>query len=467
MNNTLSTFKTLGLFTIVMITVGSVDSIRNLPATAMFGSSLIFFFVLSALLFLIPTALVSAELSSAWSEKGGVYVWVREAFGECAGFMAIWLQWVENVIWYPTILSFIAGTIGFLFFPDLLDNKYFLITVIVVAFWLTTLINIFGMKISGLMANLCSLFGLLLPMTLIILLGALWCFKGNPIQIDFKWQHLLPDLSDKNMWVSLTGIILSYCGIELATVHVSETRNPQKTFPRAMFLSTFIILVTLLLGSLAIAIVLPHDKINLIAGIMQAFEVFFDRYHMHWILPLVAVMLIVGGLGGINNWIIAPLRGLLVAAKDGNMPRHFQKENRYKSPISLLIYQAILVTVISAVFLLIPSVNGSYWYLTALASQLYMIMYIMMFFSVIVLRLRKKTEHRAFSVPGGMIGLFIIAGAGILACSVTIVIGFFPPSGINVGGLVFYDTILAIGLLVMLLPPLLLYFFKRPSWKTH
>ncbi|MDX2345542.1 MAG: amino acid permease, partial [Legionella sp.] len=95
----------LTLFSLTMITVGSVDSIRNLPATALFGSQLIAFFILGAICFLIPTALVSAELASGWPKQGGVYVWVKEAFGQRAGFLAIWLQWIENVIWYPTMLA--------------------------------------------------------------------------------------------------------------------------------------------------------------------------------------------------------------------------------------------------------------------------------------------------------------------------------------------------------------------------
>ena len=109
----------LTLFSLVMITIGSVDSIRNLPATALFGSSLIFFFCLAAICFLIPCALVSAELASSWAKQGGVYIWVKEAFGQRFGFLAIWFQWIENVIWYPTILAFVAGTLGYLISPDL------------------------------------------------------------------------------------------------------------------------------------------------------------------------------------------------------------------------------------------------------------------------------------------------------------------------------------------------------------
>ena len=126
MNNKL--VKVLGVFSIVMITVGSVDSIRNLPATALLGSHLIFYFILAAIFFFLPTALVSAELASYEREHSGIYAWVKDAFGPCAGFLAIWFQWTENVIWYPTILSFVAGTLAYIIDPSLAQNKWFLIS---------------------------------------------------------------------------------------------------------------------------------------------------------------------------------------------------------------------------------------------------------------------------------------------------------------------------------------------------
>ena len=181
----------LTIFSLTMITVGSVDSIRNLPATALFGSQLVFFFLLGALFFLIPTALVSAELSSGWPKQGGVYIWVKEAVGKKAGFLAIWLQWIENVIWYPTILSFVAGTIGYFIDPSLANNAYFLCLVIVCSFWGATFINLRGMHSSAILSNICAISGLLLPMALIIGLGAVWIVGGNPVQISFDSQSIL------------------------------------------------------------------------------------------------------------------------------------------------------------------------------------------------------------------------------------------------------------------------------------
>lgn len=207
--------RVLTVFSLTMITVGSVDSIRNLPATALFGSSLIFFFIISALFFLIPCALVSAELSAGWPKHGGIYIWVKEAFGMQLGFAAIWLQWIENVVWYPTILSFVAGTIGYMISPTLVNNKIFLITIILASFWGTTLINWLGMKSSARFSNLCSIVGLIIPMTLIVILGFIWFMTGKNLQIGFSPSALLPNFNDSSLWVSLTGIMMSFCGIEI------------------------------------------------------------------------------------------------------------------------------------------------------------------------------------------------------------------------------------------------------------
>lgn len=443
----------LTVFSLTMITVGSVDSIRNLPATALFGSQLISFFILGALFFLIPTALVSAELASGWAKQGGIYIWVKEAFGKKAGFLAIWLQWIENVIWYPTILSFVAGTIGYLISPSMASNPYFLWLVIVCSFWGATLVNLKGMSSSALFSNICALSGLLLPMGLIIGLGAIWILQGNPLQVQFDAQSITPHWQEKSLWVSLTAIMMSFCGIEIATVHANDVENPQHAFPRALIYSVLIILSTLILGSLSIAVVLPQENINLVAGIMQAFDAFFSQYHLIWFMPIVALMLVMGGLGGVSNWIIAPTTGLLVAAKDGNLPQLFQRENKHGAPVVMLVSQAVIVTLLSTLFLFMPSVNGSYWLLTALAAQLYMLMYLLMFLAAIKLRISAPDHPRTFRIPGGNLGLFAVAGIGMIGVITTLIVSFMPPQGINVGSISRYELTLITGLILMCLPP--------------
>lgn len=463
----LNTQRVLTVFAIVMITVTSVDSIRNLPATALFGSKLIFFFLAAAVLFLLPAALVSAELASKWPHQGGVYVWVKEAFGLRAGFLAIWFQWVENVIWYPTILSFLAGTFAYLLSPELANNKYYLTAVIWIVFWATTYINYRGMKVSAWFSIVFGIAGLVIPMTIIIVLGIIWMVQGKPIQIDFSWHNLLPDFSDPTLLVSLTGVILSYSGIEIATVHAREAKNPQRDYPRALILSTVIIASTLILGSLAIAIIVPQHQLNLVSGIMQAFVLFLNADHISWMVPVIAGFIILGALASISNWTIAPIKGLLVAAQDGCLPPMLQRENRYAAPSALLIIQAILVSLVAAVFIFMPTINSSYWLLTVVAAQLYMFMYILMFAAGIRLRYKHPGQQSPFQIAGGKFGMWLIAGIGLASAVFTVIIGFAPPAGVKIGSLLSYESLIVGLLLVMSIPPFIIYRCRRPEWQTY
>jgi glutamate:GABA antiporter len=452
--------KIFSLFSLTMLTVGSVDSIRNLPAIALFGASLIFFFILATVFFLLPSVLVFSELAAAWPEHGGVYVWVKRAFGKKMGFLTIWLQLVGNIIWYPTILSFAAATLGYLISPSFAENKFFLIGVVLTIFWATTIINLKGLKLSSFLSSFCALVGLLLPMLVVIFLGGIWIFNGNPLQVDFHWHTLLPEIEDPKMWIALTGIIMAFSGIEVASIHAPDVKNPARTFPRALIISMFVLIFTLGLGSLAVAVVLPEQKISLVSGVMQTFSAFFTAYHLTWVMPVIAASLIIGIIGGVSNWIIVPTKGIAIAAEDGHLPKHFAKRNKNQMPHFVLLYQAIVVSLLMLVFLLFPSVNASYWLLTTLAVQIYMLMYILLFASALFLRFKHPNVLRPFKIPGRFWGMVIVCLAGMIGTLVTFVVGFIPPGLMPIGGIFRYEFVVLIGLVAMILPPFFMRGFK-------
>lgn len=456
-----SSKRPLGVFSLAMITVGSVDSIRNLPATALFGSTLVFFFCLAALLFLLPSALVSAELASNSREQGGIYVWVKEAFGPRMGCLAVWYQWVSNVIWYPTILSFVAATLGYLLAPELASNRWFLVVTIVVTFWLATFSNLLGMRTSALVANICAILGLLIPMGLIIFLGLHWLFAGQPLAVHFSAQSVLPHWQHSQMWVALTAIMLSFCGMEIATVHGRSVHQPHRAYPWAMLIATVLLLVTLLGGSLAIAFVVPTKEISLVAGIMQTFQYYFQAFHWHGVLPVLGLMLVIGGFGGVNNWIIAPTRGLQLAADDAALPVWLKVNNRYGAPQRLLLIQAVLVSLLCAVFFIFPSINASYLWLNVLAAQLYMVMYVIMFVVAIVLRRRRRTHEHSFEIPGGKLALWVVVVAGTVSAVVTILISYLPPALLPPGSVNHYELMLVVGLVCLSMPPWVWFCFQK------
>lgn len=250
----------ISIFTLAMINVAAIVGLKNLPVLAEYGWGLILYFAIASLVFFIPTSLISAELATGWPKRGGVYIWVKEAFGEKWGFVAIWLQWIENVIWYPTILSFAAGTFAYMIDPALAQNKVYTLFVILISFWGFTLINFMGMKASGLISSVGVISGTIIPGALIIILGIGYLFGGDPLQIPLTTQAFFPDFSDIKTLTFLVGILLSLAGMEMSAVHAQEVKDPQKDFPKAIFLSAGIILLLTVLGSLSIAFVVPQRR---------------------------------------------------------------------------------------------------------------------------------------------------------------------------------------------------------------
>lgn len=448
----------ISMFTLVLLITGAIDSIRNLPTTALFGPSLIFFFIVAALIFLIPVALVAAELSSTWpEEEGGVYSWVQHAYGENWAFLTIWLQWINTIIWYPTILSFIAGTLAYLINPHLADSKLYLIAVIIITFWSLTFLGLKGLRASATFASVCAIAGMILPMAFIILLALIWLLQGHPLAIEINSSTLLPNWSDTHSWASLTAIMTSFLGMELAAVHVRQVRNPQHNFPRAMYFSVLLILVTMILGSLAIAFVLPEKDIGLVDGVMQAFSHFFAAYHLNGYLPILIGLLLLGSLGSMVNWIISPAKGLLLAANHGFLPPALYRLNKEGVASRILILQAVLVTVSCTGFLLFPSINGIYWLFTDLSTELYILMYVIMFLAAFCLKGKFNHLPRPFSIPGGRIGYYMICFIGIGGCLLTLFIGFFPPvNRMDVGGSNHFRLVFSSCMFLMVLPAFLL-----------
>lgn len=457
--------RVLSLFTLAMINVATIGSVKNWPITAEYGLASIFFLLLASLLFFIPTALVSAELATGWPERGGVFVWVKEAFGHRTGFLAIWLLWIQNVVWYPTILSFIVSTFAYAFNPDLANSKIYTLAFTLALFWAATLINLRGMKTSGWISSAGTILGTFIPAALIIALGATWFYSGKPLQISFSWESLIPDLSHLEYLVFFSGIILSLMGIEMPAVHAKDVSNPQRTYPRAILLSIIIILGLSIPGVLAIAFVVPQGDINLLSGSIQAFTRVVEAFGLSWMTPWMAALIAVGAIASMSTWLVGPSKGLLAAAQAGDLPHVFHKLNKHEMPTNLLIFQGVIVSLITLLFALMPTLNAAFWFISAVVAQLYLLMYFLLFAAAIKLRYKRPDTPRAYRVPGGIVGIWCISGIGILTSAFAMFIGFFPPSQIKTENFTTYIFSLFGAVLLFCAGPYIILLFKKRKWE--
>jgi len=453
--------KSLGTFTLAMLTVAAIISLRNLPISALYGTASIFYFLLAALVFLIPIALVTAELATGWPEAGGSYLWVSQAFGKKWGFFTLWSAWMESIAWFPSILAFIASMLAYTLaplFPQLPSSKLFHFVTIIIVFWGATFLNFRGTKTSGFISSMGVLLGTLIPGMLIISLGILWVIWGKPLAISLHLNALLPSFQLDTM-VLFSGILLGLAGVELAAFHIVEAKNPQKDYPRALLIAVIIILSVSILGSLAIAVVVPQKDINLISGIMQAFQVFFSNFGMEKYIPLLSALLVIGSLAGVNTWTLGPAKGLLVTAQDGLLPEKLQKINKNGIPVNLLILQALIGSLLSLVFLWADDTSAAFWIITGLSAQFTVIQYSVMLIAALRLRYTKPHIKRAFTIPFGNYGIWITVCLGLLGCLFGFVIVFIPPQQlVQCLATPYYVLFLIVSLVTLLLPPI---FFSK------
>lgn len=459
---------TISLITFILITSAAIISIRTFPTQGVLGWQLIIFTLLAIVLYLIPASLISAELATGWPQEGGVYVWVKQAFGEKWGFTAVWLQWFQMTIGFISVLTFIAATLAYVFSPVLASNKFYEFVIIVIVWWGMTYLNLHGLKAYARISSISVAIGTFIPAVVLIGGGLWYILAGNPVQLTLTptATDLIPDFSQIQSLVLLVTFVFMFIGIEMTATHAREIKNVTRNYPLGILVVGLIIAGISIIGSLIVAMLVPVGNLNLLAGIMQTFVVIFSAPGLGWLVALFALFIAIGAIGQVSTWILGPVRGLSVTAREGSLPPILQKTNKNGIPVNMLILQGILITFWGAVYVILPGdVNSSFWMLFALTTSVYIVMYFLMYAAAIKLRYTHPEVSRAFKIPGGKIGMWGVAGFGFVAMAFLFILALLPPSQIIADGFLGFEAFMIIGTIVVVAIPLLIYRMRKPEWK--
>jgi glutamate:GABA antiporter len=445
-----------------MMTVGSVGYLGSTPATSVFGLASVFLYVLPAFVFLVPVSLVAAELASGWS--GGVYNWVREGLSAPMGLLAVWCQFSQTIFYYPALLGFVGSTLAYTIDQRLASNGVYTAAVIIVLFWGSVLVCSRGESVVARLSSSGTLLGTLVPGAILVILGVIHLLEGNSSAAPVNVHHVLPPWHGVASVVLIVNSFFTYAGVEINAVHVDELRNPGREYPKSIFLAMGLVLAVFILPTLAIASVIPAHQVSFTAGLMQAFDSLFTHFGISFAVPLIAVTLAVGALAGMLAWLGGPSEGLLrIGREQGYLPPYFQKVNRQGIEIHILAAQGAVITIIALLYAFVPTISRAYWIFTAMATQVYLIMYVLMFIAAVRLRRTQPDQPRGYRVP--WLGLLCLLGG---ASSVTaFVIGFVPPSQLGHQSPLLYGLLILAGILVVgIIPPLVLHRLRKPGWKS-
>ncbi|MBI5274402.1 MAG: amino acid permease [Chlamydiales bacterium] len=448
--------KPLTVWSLGLMSVVIVSSLQIMTGCAIYGSSLLFFFPLAIILFFLPCLWIIGRLVLAFPITGGSYIWVERAFGKNLGFFTVCIQWLCNLIWYPTIFSLIATSLAYIIAPDLASNKIYIFGSTLFLFWGITFINSLGIKISGLVSAISALVGVILPSTILIALGIMWIAKSYPMQIAFDAASIFPDFTDLSQVAFLTQILISFIGLEMAFVHVGDLQNPSKSIPRALALSASLILFLVILAPLSVAVVIPKEQIHIIAGVLDAIQLFFSHFQLpHIVYLAILTCVFIGNCGNVTAWMISATRGMHVACNACHMPPFLCLTNRYGAPLGILVFEAIIFSICVSFFLFFDTISNAYWILLVLACQVALIYYLFIFAAAVSLECKKgnRMGYKKITISAAIVASFSV----LVATS----FGFVPPSQGSVSQGYLYPFSLAGGIIIILGLPFMLLKLRR------
>ena len=470
--NTKTNAFRLSVMTLAIMNITAVVSLRGLATEAIYGLASAFYYLFAAIVFLIPTAMVAAELAAMFANKqGGVFRWVGEAFGARVGFLAIWLQWIQSTIWYPTVLTFGAVSIAFIGMDQSADevlasNRLFTLVVVLAIYWVATFISLRGLGWVGKVSKWGGIIGTIIPAALLILLAIVYLAVGGTNNLNMK-ESFFPDLTNFNNLVLASSIFLFYAGMEMMGIHVMDVDNPKRNYPRAIIIGSLVTVLIFILGTFSLGIVVPTKEISLTQTLLIGFDNYFNYLKVSWMGPIIAIALVFGVLAGVLTWVAGPSKGIFAVGRAGYLPPFFQRTNNNGVQRNILLVQGVIVTILGLLFVVMPSVQSFYQILSQLTVLLYLIMYMLMFSSAIVLRYKLPQMERPFRLGAKGNGLiWILAGLGFCGSLLAFVLSFIPPSQISVGSNAVWYAVLIIGAVIFVGIPFIIYAMRKPSWKA-
>jgi len=416
--------KALGLWDVVAMNIVAVVGLRWIARSARVGAPSVTLWVLAALAFFLPLAIAVSRLSQRYPEQGGIYVWVRRAFGPVNGFICGWCVWVNNLFYFPSLLLFAAANVPLAFGMDpvaLAENRLYSVGFVLVVLWALVGINIIGLTRGKHVQNIGS-YASGIPAALLIIFGAIAFVKFGSAT-SFAPSNLWPRddvMSTVGLW---SAMCFGFSGFEITSLVGQEVKNPERTIPRGILIAGFVVMIIYIAGSTSVLVALPPDALAERSGISDAVDLVSARLGLAGFGALTAFLLVVGSIGGTSSWIAGAARVPFAAGVDHVLPSSFAKLHPvYRTPHVSLVVQGLVATVVFlvSVFFTVTgaqtTIQEAYDILVNLTILIYFIPYLYLF--VAFVRLIK---------PGP--ATTAAAGAGFIATLVSLALVFVPPTG--------------------------------------
>ena len=420
----------MGFLDVLLFNIATVLGPRWIAAASHNGTSSISLWLIAALFFFLPGALVINELSSRFPEEGGLYAWSKEAFGDFHGFIAGWTYWIYTVFYFPGLLLASASMAAYIIGGQgvaLAQNRSFLLTVSLGLLCIAVILNIVGLNIGKWLQNAGGV-GTYVPL---IMLAAVAVIVGSRhgSATHFTLHNMLPawNWDTVNFW---SQIAFAFTGLELVSAMSEEVRDPRRTLPRAVFGAGALIALMYIAGTFAVLTLLPAADVDPQSGVFSAITAGSVALRLGFLGILAAILVTVGNAGGVGSTVAGIARVPFVVGIDRYLPAAFGKIHpRWKTPYISILVQAIVSGAILLGSQISETTRGAYQFLVDAGIILYFIPFLYMFGAVIKLAYRedRRENPHAVLVPGGPAGVWFCGGLGFIVVLIGIAVSLVPP----------------------------------------
>jgi amino acid transporter len=417
------------------MTVTATIGLQFMARGARAGAPAMVLWLVAAVTFLLPHTMCVAELSSTVSEQGGVYAWVRRAYGPFHGFVAGWCLWANNIFFLPAVLLFAAPSLLAVLGPGyaaLAEDRAYSAVFVLVVLWVCIGANIVGLGVARWLPNVASagVFGITALLIGLGIYGAVSGRSATSFALSTPWPDPLGSLG---LWAAMC---FAFSGYEAAGTVREEVRDPGRTMPRGLLIAAAIAFTFYLGGSAGILVALPAETLSERSTIPEAVELMGARLGVHGLGPVASAFVVLAAVALVAAWVSCSSRVPFAAADARALPRALSRLHpRYRTPHVALLTQGAIA---SACFIAVlygsfgggpTRVQDAYDILVNLTILICFIPYLYTFPALARLRRLGGETNAGFRVPGGGLGLGLTVALGLLATIVSILLVFVPPAG--------------------------------------
>jgi amino acid transporter len=390
--------RTLGRWDLVLLKIVAIVNLNNVPATAVYGWFSLGLWVLAFVAFFVPEAIAVLVLSRRYPGEGGIYLWIRQQFGDAHGFLAGWCYWATNLFYVPVLLVYMAGIFAFAGgeagADALAGLKGF---VAALAFgWLAfmTVANVRGAAVGKWIHNIGGVSSLVSVVLVIVAAGA---------AIASGVQAEVPAMTGVS-WEAATSFAVmcnALVGAELASTMGDEIRDPHRDLGPAIAIAGAVSILSYVLTTAAVLLLVPVSEVGVLQGLMQAIGIGAGAAGAGWLVAPLAVLMGLAIGGAASAWFAGSARVPFVAGLTSALPEPLGRVHPvYKSPHVALMATAACCAFFTTISLVGSSVNEAYQVLLKSAVIMQMIP-----FTYLFLTLARTNGVPRWARAAGMVGL--------------------------------------------------------------